>query len=292
MNRFRFKIISAFWIVIFLFFLITLLGVAYLPYPYVNREPDDFEIFAILLFLLSIVFLIINLLIAIWFVKKGFIKSRKYKYFVFIIPVALYIIALLSPFYLVYFSNVHNLRIRADQRAYEGNWEQAIDAYSFIKPRIKGQNPNILRIQSWLKRAGYYENEIDGIVNDKILEQLKSFQHENNLEPDGIIGEDTQFILFNKIFKERLDSIKSLNNVQEIHEELNNFILANDIIEYDNTKAILLGIMFQESLGLMPNKLKIENLRDAVKNIDDDYVPNGRFRDEIIAKLINADKNK
>lgn len=292
MNRFWVKIVSAFWIVIFLFFLITLLGVAYLPYPYVNREPSDFEILAILMFLLSIVFLVINLIIAFWFVKKGFIKTTKYKYFSFIIPVAFYIVALLSPLYLVYFSNVHSLKIRADQRAYEGNWEQAIDAYTFIKPRLKGQNPNISRIQSWLKKAGYYENEIDGIVNDKILEQLKSFQRENNLEPDGIIGENTQFILFNKIFKERLDSIKSLNNVQEINEELNNFILINDIIEYDNTKAILLGIMFQESLGLMTSKLKLENLREAVKNIDDGYVPNGRFNNEIIAKLINLDKNK
>ena len=291
MKKIGYIITFLIWLVTALCYLLLLLGLINRAYPEISREPNLFP--TSFIYWLSILFMLSNLAMGFVGVKIGMIKSKKIKTGILFIPVFLYVIALCSPIYLVYFSNIENLKIRADQRATEGNWGQAMDIYSFIKPRNDEQNPNILRIQNWLGKAGYYNYEIDGIANDEILEQLKSFQKENNLEPDGFIGENTQFKLFNKIFKEQLDSIKSVNNIKEIMERLDNFILKSEIIEYDNTKAILLSIMFKESLSLKDNELSVSNLREADKKVDEfSYQSNGRFNNAILRELINNENKK
>ena len=291
MKKIGYIITFLIWLATSLCYLVLLLGLINRVYPEIGREPDLFP--TSFIYWLSILFMLVNLAIGFIAVKIGLIKSKKIKFGLLLIPVLLYVIALFSPIYLVYFSNIENLKIRADQRATEGNWAQAMDIYCFIKPRNDEQNRSILRIQSWLKKVGYYNYEIDGIANYEILEQLKYFQEENNLKPDGFIGEATQFKLFNKIFKEHLDSIKSINNIKGINEGLDKFILANEIIEYDNTKAILFGIMFRESLNLKDSGLSISNLREVIKKVDKfSYQSNGRFNNEILEKLINIENKK
>jgi hypothetical protein len=288
MNASRVKIISILWILMFSFYLFSIVSVVNLTYPDNNKEHLEFEP---PIYIINVVLLLINLILTFLHVKNGIISGKKMKFFAFLFPVFLHVSALLSPIYLVYFSDVSALKIRADIRAFEGNWEQASDIYIFIKPRIKERNPNISRIQNWLKKAGYYKNEIDGIINHKILDQLKSFQQENNLEPDGIIGESTQFLLFNSIFRGDLDTLSLLEDANEISQQLDTFITTNGIVEFDNTKAILLGIMFQESLKLDKNKLNVQNLREAIIKMDKGNSSNGRFNNEIISKLIHLKKN-
>lgn len=291
MKKIGFIITFLIWLLTASCYLMMLLGLINRAYPEIGKDPNYFSDSDI--FYASILFMLVNLVMGFICVKFDLIKSKKIKIGVLFIPVLLYVIALFSPIYLVYFSNIENLKIRADQRAIEGNWVQAMDIYCFIKPRNNKKNSNILRIQSWLKKAGYYNYEIDGIANHKIPEKLKHFQSENNLKPDGYIGEATQFKLFNKIFKKQLDSIKSINNIKEINIMLDKFILSNEIIEYDNTKAILFGIMFRESLSLEDNELSISNLREAVKKVDKfSYRSNGRFDNGILEKLLNIENKK
>ena len=220
------------WMFTFFIFFLTLTVILNESRPEISRD-ENVWVFEGITKSFSLIFLFINLGLVFIGLKIGIIKSNKIKLFLLIVPIVMYLGVLFFPYELdqIVLSQqvVNNYKIRADQRAFEGNWEQAIDIYCYIKPRINEQNPNISRIQSWLKKAGYYEYKINGIADYKILEQLKLFQQENNLLSDGIIGDNTQFILFNIIFKEQLDNIKSTNNIQTINEELEKFILLNNI---------------------------------------------------------------
>jgi hypothetical protein len=270
---------------LFMIYLFFLLVVIFLPYPSIDRDSNESNGNGYILF--TFVLLTIYLGYAFGAVKRKFITDKSQKYITFLMPVFLYLIAILSPLYLVYFTNVENLRIRANQRASEGNWNQAIDIYCFIKPRIEEPNKHISRIQRWLKEVGYYHNEINGIADRTIIKSLKDFQKSNNLEPDGYIGEKTQFVLFNKLFKNKLDSIKYNNDVEGIKNEVNMLISEYNLTNFDNTKGILYGIMFRESLNLKDNELTVANLREAVKKLDKNvYQVNGRFNDEILNHLL------
>ncbi len=46
-------------------------------------------------------------------------------------------------------------------------------------------------VQTVLQKAGYYDGAIDGKIGQKSIEAIKSFQRDNNLKVDGIIGART-----------------------------------------------------------------------------------------------------
>lgn len=46
-------------------------------------------------------------------------------------------------------------------------------------------------LQAALKRAGYYQGEIDGRVGSGTIAAIRQFQKENGLESDGIVGRQT-----------------------------------------------------------------------------------------------------
>lgn len=46
-------------------------------------------------------------------------------------------------------------------------------------------------IQQALRNAGYYQGTIDGKIGAKTQEAIRSFQRDNGLEPDGVVGRQT-----------------------------------------------------------------------------------------------------
>ena len=54
------------------------------------------------------------------------------------------------------------------------------------------------QIQEWLSRAGY-DLEVDGIFGGQTTSSVKSFQSDNNLRVDGVVGPETKEILKNRI---------------------------------------------------------------------------------------------
>lgn len=58
-------------------------------------------------------------------------------------------------------------------------------------------------IQKALKKAGYYQGEIDGKIGAGTRSAIKSFQSDNGLHPDGVVGRKT----WNKL-KVYLESVK------------------------------------------------------------------------------------
>lgn len=61
----------------------------------------------------------------------------------------------------------------------------------------RGENgPEIKKVQTQLKKLGYYDNEITGYFGNETENAIKRFQDKNGLEPDGIIGTTTYNALF------------------------------------------------------------------------------------------------
>ena len=59
-------------------------------------------------------------------------------------------------------------------------------------PRHKAnQNESAKKIQTLLKRKGFYTGKIDGIFGAKTREAVKTFQKRNGLKVDGIVGPNT-----------------------------------------------------------------------------------------------------
>jgi peptidoglycan hydrolase-like protein with peptidoglycan-binding domain len=59
----------------------------------------------------------------------------------------------------------------------------------------RGIVPFEMRIQNALKNAGYYDGPIDGHIYDDTREAIKSFQSNNTLKVDGIVGRRTWQVL-------------------------------------------------------------------------------------------------
>ena len=51
------------------------------------------------------------------------------------------------------------------------------------------------KIQNALQNAGYYDGPIDGNIYDDTREAIKSFQRNNGLKSDGIVGRKTWRLL-------------------------------------------------------------------------------------------------
>ena len=55
--------------------------------------------------------------------------------------------------------------------------------------------PSGKEIQTALKKAGYYNGDVDGQIGSKTRDALKKFQSANGLNPDGVFGSRTWAIL-------------------------------------------------------------------------------------------------
>lgn len=62
--------------------------------------------------------------------------------------------------------------------------------------RRGSQGQAVTDLQSRLKTLGYYHGEIDGQYGDETWDAVMTFQAQNNLEADGVVGEDTKALLF------------------------------------------------------------------------------------------------
>lgn len=56
---------------------------------------------------------------------------------------------------------------------------------------IGSSGPNVKRVQSLLKKLGYYPGNIDGVFGIATEDAVRSYQNNNGLDADGIVGEDT-----------------------------------------------------------------------------------------------------
>ncbi|WP_378956427.1 NlpC/P60 family protein [Pelosinus sp. sgz500959] len=56
----------------------------------------------------------------------------------------------------------------------------------------------IAEIQVKLKAQGYYRDVINGKFTVEMKKSVKAFQKKNKLEPDGVVGEKTYFVLMGK----------------------------------------------------------------------------------------------
>ncbi|MFH1678796.1 MAG: peptidoglycan-binding domain-containing protein [Candidatus Omnitrophota bacterium] len=63
-------------------------------------------------------------------------------------------------------------------------------------PKLSGPyKPTDKDIQIALQKAGFYKEEIDGIIGPQTREAIKEFQAENNLVVDGKVGPKTWAVL-------------------------------------------------------------------------------------------------
>lgn len=55
----------------------------------------------------------------------------------------------------------------------------------------RASKEHIKEIQTYLKNAGFYQGEIDGVKGRKTRAAIKKFQKENGLTADGVVGKRT-----------------------------------------------------------------------------------------------------
>lgn len=57
--------------------------------------------------------------------------------------------------------------------------------------KVGSSGSDVMKIQAILKKIGYYEGAIDGVFGSAMEAAVKNFQRDNNLTPDGVIGDNT-----------------------------------------------------------------------------------------------------
>lgn len=57
--------------------------------------------------------------------------------------------------------------------------------------KIGSSGSDVMKIQAILKKIGYYDGDVDGIFGSITEAVVKNFQRDNNLTPDGVIGDST-----------------------------------------------------------------------------------------------------
>ena len=60
------------------------------------------------------------------------------------------------------------------------------------------QGEKVWKLQEKLKTLGYYEGEVDGQFGPGTREAVIAFQKMNNLDADGLAGEETQRVLYSE----------------------------------------------------------------------------------------------
>jgi len=97
--------------------------------------------------------------------------------------------------------------------------------------RLGSRGPDVMEIQSLLSRIGYNPGVIDGIFGQQTQGAVISFQRDNNLTPDGIIGPATYEVLipllqgFDTYYIQSGDTLWRI--AQRYYTSLNKIITAN-----------------------------------------------------------------
>jgi general secretion pathway protein A len=80
-------------------------------------------------------------------------------------------------------------------------WKNHLDISPGIKPGARGQA--VSRLQELLQGIGLYRGTVTGIYDQSTLDAVRSFQSAKGVEPDGVVGRQTLFLLYRtgKIFR-------------------------------------------------------------------------------------------
>lgn len=104
--------------------------------------------------------------------------------------------------------------------------------------KINSIGPTVELLQSTLKDIGYYFYAIDGIFANRTQTAVIKFQKDNNLTPDGIVGEKTWNYLMPYINGYISYTIKNndtfFNLAEKYNTTVNALIFANPGIDYNN----------------------------------------------------------
>ena len=138
-------------------------------------------------------------------------------------------------------------------------------------------------MQIVLKSYGYYNGEIDGIFGNNSKQSLILFQLNNQIEPDGIIGNETCTLLLNKSNIQKYKIIKTIeaqNTInpysQEIYDaqlilkDLGLYLSAVDGINGEGTKKAVKE--FQSKSGLVADGVIGSKTKAALSKGKDSYI--------------------
>ena len=82
-----------------------------------------------------------------------------------------------------------------------------------VKPAtlsLKSTGDNVKSLQKSLISLGYLKGKADGVFGSKTEEAVKKFQKDNNLEPTGMLDDDTLTLLIWDMLPEKLDRVMPL----------------------------------------------------------------------------------
>ena len=140
-------------------------------------------------------------------------------------------------------------------------------------------------MQIVLKSYGYYNGQIDGIFGNNSKQSLILFQLNNQIEPDGIIGNETCTLLLNKSNIQKYKIIKKIeaqNTInpysQEIYDaqlilkDLGLYLSAVDGINGEGTKKAVKE--FQSKSGLVADGVIGSKTKAALSKGKDSYITN------------------
>ena len=140
-------------------------------------------------------------------------------------------------------------------------------------------------MQIVLKSYGYYNGQIDGIFGNNSKQSLILFQLNNQIEPDGIIGNETCTLLLNKSNIQKYKIIKTIeaqNTInpysQEIYDaqlilkDLGLYLSAVDGINGEGTKKAVKE--FQTKSGLVADGVIGSKTKAALSKGKDSYITN------------------
>ena len=164
-------------------------------------------------------------------------------------------------------------------------------------------------MQIVLKSYGYYNGQIDGIFGNNSKQSLILFQLNNQIEPDGIIGNETCTLLLNKSNIQKYKIIKTIeaqNTInpysQEIYDaqlilkDLGLYLSAVDGINGEGTKKAVKE--FQSKSGLVADGVIGSKTKAALSKGKDSYITNNesvpaRYKDSNYGlDLVNYDPSK
>ena len=140
-------------------------------------------------------------------------------------------------------------------------------------------------MQIVLKSYGYYNGQIDGIFGNNSKQSLILFQLNNQIEPDGIIGNETCTLLLNKSNIQKYKIIKTIeaqNTInpysQEIYDaqlilkDLGLYLSAVDGINGEGTKKAVKE--FQSKSGLVADGVIGSKTKAALSKGKDSFITN------------------
>ena len=140
-------------------------------------------------------------------------------------------------------------------------------------------------MQIVMKSYGYYNGQIDGIFGNNSKQSLILFQLNNQIEPDGIIGNETCTLLLNKSNIQKYKIIKTIeaqNTInpysQEIYDaqlilkDLGLYLSAVDGINGEGTKKAVKE--FQSKSGLVADGVIGSKTKAALSKGKDSYITN------------------